>query len=90
MDKLNEENKDPNKAPDMRVGAIMSPVAGRISPQQNIPKGGAPQNMGNIRPGGGYQPQNGPQRPPVPPTSGSNAVTPAPLRPGFFKERIDI
>lgn len=95
MDKLSDENTNPDDVPDMRSGAVMPPMAGRIPPQQNIPPKGAPQqNMmqrpGNLRPGGGYQPQNGPQRPPDPPTSGSNAVKPPIPRvsnSGFIKDR---
>lgn len=91
VDKLNAENNS-LQPPDMRVGAVLSPTAGRIPQGQNMapqrppmpgPSNVAPQ-QGNMRPGGVYQPQNGPQRPPAPPTSGSNAVKAPPAR-GFIQ-----
>jgi len=84
MDKLRAEN-DVLQPPDMRVGAVMPPNAGRVPQSQNVipqmtPVAG-PSNItvqpGNMRQEGVYQPQNGPQRPPAPPTSGSNATKPA-------------
>lgn len=76
MQRLQNENNNPNIRPDMRVGGVVSP--GTIIPQPNMNKAGV------------YQPQNGPQRPPAPPTSGSNAAKPIPQKTGFFKEKIDI
>jgi hypothetical protein len=59
-------------------------------PPQNVQR---QQPNGNMMPGGGYQPQNAPQRPPAPPTSGSNAVKPqgAPrvTARGFIKEPFE-
>lgn len=81
MDKLREENQNMKRPPDMRVGAVLPPNAGRVPPQQQRPP---MSSQGNLRPGGGYQPQGGPQRPPAPPTSGSNAVKLPPAR-GFIQ-----
>lgn len=76
--KLQQEIDNPLMRPDMRAGAVVNPNT-IVTPQNNM------------RPGGGYQPQTGPNRPPSPPTTGSNAVkqTP-PQKSGFFAESINV
>jgi len=89
MDKLKAENDNQHQPPDMRSGRVLSPMAGRMpnNPPQRSPnmqpnQAAGPQgNNGSGRP---YQPQGSPQKPPAPPTSGSNAVRVPPAR-GFIQ-----
>ena len=93
-DKLRAENENQLQPPDQRVGAVLPSMAGRPPVGQNMapqrsPMSG-PNNVaagaGNVGPGRPYQPQNGPKRPPAPPTSGSNAVK---VRSGGFIQGIE-
>lgn len=77
-ERLAAENQNLNRPPDMRAGAVIAPMSTAAVQRPPI------SSQGNMKPGGGYQPQSGPQRPPAPPTSGSNAVKLPPAR-GFIQ-----
>lgn len=70
------KNKQAQTSFDLGLFDLFSESLNEPQKQNMEPTESSKVKTGNKHPGGGYQPKNGPSKPPAPPTSGSNAVVP--------------